>query len=950
MMQGCIQYSPSPADLSSPFEKFIQKIEGDSGKHGICKITPGEMWKPCRQGYQGQDGDRVIGGIEQQFTKDSMVRGVYVAGCWLLVAGCWLYNGSFPQLKRQSVKAFQSEAEQVRIPRSRGDVQDFLPGLEEAYWKGISGKIIYGADNEGSLFDKDIKEWNPANLDSCLSRGIAADPSGQKVKGVNTPYLYYGSWKSTFAWHTEDAELHSVNYLHYGAPKVWYCVAPKDKRKMDNFLANKLSAQHGQCKDFMRHKTIMIKPEVLVENHIPVQKVVQYPGDFIINFPGAYHAGFNTGFNCAESTNFATPAWIEHGALAGYCKCSPGEQSVRLDMRLFLDEAPNEHVRSLIRTHTGMAHIPAALAQVQGRAAAQATAQEGKSGTQQGKHRKGGALQKVAKGFKQLKKALQPSRAKRAKADTAGRPDSKKSASLLKMAKRAALAPSAAAKLPQAKITSSEQMPAAMPIKGSGSPHRARGQPRGCTKPPTATDHSVLHDRPNVSLQRTQQHLQLPSPQPQWQQQQQLSPQYLQQQQQSPQQQQPPQQQQQPLQQQQQPPQQQPQLFRSPPQPSDSARAVQAESRKRKRRAHVEQAEAVPEELSTQEAVQPARKKVAQGLSRWMSRGRGHKQTQQQQDSVSTTHSVLHYLPAQQMQQADAQQARAALFSHQKKVPKQAQTSSQADHRHQHQQLQPTQHAELKLDMPGPSNLNQETIAQLQGSKGNELPSSKGSRVNTRTAEAPFADGSGQLAKVPSAMLHWGSRRNRSNSTRRRVGSRDLSSQQLRAAQAPTHTQGGHVHHFQQVQAAQQAELNMRMEMPGPSRLDQGTSAQLRRSNDNDLQNKQVYPQLPSANMSAIFNEFQHEGLVDAFVDKSPEDLLDPDFVSTADAHEQHDAMDSVLGADRLSVEPLYDLASPYQYGAQNRFAVEEVAAVRPAGHDAHDDFDIDATLDDMLQ
>lgn len=33
-------------------------------------------------------------------------------------------------------------------------------------------------------------------------------------------------------------------------------------------------------------QTIMIKPEVLVENHIPVQKVVQYPGDFIINFPG----------------------------------------------------------------------------------------------------------------------------------------------------------------------------------------------------------------------------------------------------------------------------------------------------------------------------------------------------------------------------------------------------------------------------------------------------------------------------------------------------------------------------------------------------------------------------------------------------------------------------------------------------------------------------------------
>lgn len=49
---------------------------------------------------------------------------------------------------------------------------------------------------------------------------------------------------------------------------------------------------------------------------LPLPKITQEAGEFMVTFPYAYHAGFNHGFNCAESTNFATERWIEYGKQA----------------------------------------------------------------------------------------------------------------------------------------------------------------------------------------------------------------------------------------------------------------------------------------------------------------------------------------------------------------------------------------------------------------------------------------------------------------------------------------------------------------------------------------------------------------------------------------------------------------------------------------------------------
>lgn len=54
--------------------------------------------------------------------------------------------------------------------------------------------------------------WNLSELPTPLKEGL----KNVNLKGVNQPYLYAGCWKSMFGWHTEDLDLNSINYLHFG--------------------------------------------------------------------------------------------------------------------------------------------------------------------------------------------------------------------------------------------------------------------------------------------------------------------------------------------------------------------------------------------------------------------------------------------------------------------------------------------------------------------------------------------------------------------------------------------------------------------------------------------------------------------------------------------------------------------------------------------------------------
>jgi jumonji domain-containing protein 2 len=106
-----------------------------------------------------------------------------------------------------------------------------LPQYENLFWSSLGqNPPLYGSDIQGSLFEDadNAGEWDLRNLDSCLHDGMGS----KKLSGINTPYLYFGSFRTIFAWHVEDYNMSSINFQHFGSPKIWYGVARKVNLKI----------------------------------------------------------------------------------------------------------------------------------------------------------------------------------------------------------------------------------------------------------------------------------------------------------------------------------------------------------------------------------------------------------------------------------------------------------------------------------------------------------------------------------------------------------------------------------------------------------------------------------------------------------------------------------------------------------------------------------------------
>jgi jumonji domain-containing protein 2 len=290
---------------------YVQEIERDYPGIGVCKIVPPPGW------------------YNRKYNLDSLHVPIDTPIKQYVTGQRGAYHLTSLEVKSTTVKDFHVKA------MKDTNISTCPAETERNFWKllGKGEPPMYGADIEGSLFCGEEHEATYAGrrgwtLNRSLSDMLRLLPSS--IPGVNTTMLYVGMWRAMFAFHVEDLDLYSINYLHAGAPKSWYSIQPGRRLRFEALAEGHFASDLRECKEYLRHKTKLFSPTRMRESGLQFDTVVQRAGEFVVTFPGAYHAGFNHGFNLAEATNFATPRWLGLGSKARICKCRP--HSVFIEM------------------------------------------------------------------------------------------------------------------------------------------------------------------------------------------------------------------------------------------------------------------------------------------------------------------------------------------------------------------------------------------------------------------------------------------------------------------------------------------------------------------------------------------------------------------------------------------------------------------------------------------
>ncbi|KAK7278300.1 hypothetical protein RJT34_23326 [Clitoria ternatea] len=355
--------------------KYISSIRPRAEPYGICRIVPPSSWKPpCplkqKSIWEGSKFSTRVQRIDKLQNRDSGRKMPRVQNnmkrkrrrCTRMGVDNGTGRGSDPGFCEAerfgfepgpefTLETFQRYADDFQVKYFRkneniahlgsntslnGTSEPSVENIEGEYWRMVESpteeiEVLYGADLETGVFGSGFPSksshvgsasheqyinsgWNLNNFARLPGSLLSYESSD--ISGVLVPWLYIGMCFSSFCWHVEDHHLYSLNYMHWGAPKMWYGVPGKDACKLEEAMRKHLPGLFAEQPDLLHKLVTQLSPSILRSNGVPVYRCVQSPGEFVLTFPRAYHSGFNCGFNCAEAVNVAPVDWLPHGHIA----------------------------------------------------------------------------------------------------------------------------------------------------------------------------------------------------------------------------------------------------------------------------------------------------------------------------------------------------------------------------------------------------------------------------------------------------------------------------------------------------------------------------------------------------------------------------------------------------------------------------------------------------------
>ncbi|XP_055829642.1 putative lysine-specific demethylase JMJ16 isoform X1 [Solanum dulcamara] len=350
--------------------KYVASILPHVKQYGVCRIVPPSSWKPpCRIEEEdtrcGVDTHiQRISDLQSLFLKKRLegahkkannrqqkipsMKADFGHSVELKEFSCCNKHFEFESGPKFKLKSFKNYADhfkrqyfvkedQITASNSNSDAipmlsEPSIPDIEGEYWRIIENpteeiEVLHGNSTETSASQSGFPlKTNPRDVTACpqyvesgwnLNNTPKLQDSLLRFESCNSssillPRLSIGMCLSSNYWRIEEHHLYLLSYVHFGAPRIFYAVPGSYRCKFEEAVKKHLP-QLSAHPCLLHNLATQFSPSILTSEGIPVYRCVQNPKEFVLILPGAYHAEFDSGFNCYEAVNFAPFDWLPHG-------------------------------------------------------------------------------------------------------------------------------------------------------------------------------------------------------------------------------------------------------------------------------------------------------------------------------------------------------------------------------------------------------------------------------------------------------------------------------------------------------------------------------------------------------------------------------------------------------------------------------------------------------------